>query len=98
MTVKKHRLAVILVNGDFRIHGENCTDITRDERQSDTGAWYIEVASRHEANIECWGDVSSDNYEEGTPQWHEECDTNASIASRFLPCVPKMPFRLEEGP
>lgn len=84
----KHKLAVILVNGDYRIHGDGCKDIPRDAARSDAGAWYIEVATLHEANIDCWGDVSSDNYEEGTKEWHDECDSNATLASRFLPCVP----------
>jgi hypothetical protein len=87
----KHKLGVVLVNGDFRIHGDGCRDIPRDAAQSDGGAWYIEVATFHEANIKCWGDVSTDNYREGTPEWHNECDRNASVASRYLPCVPSMP-------
>jgi hypothetical protein len=87
----KHKLAVILVDGDYRIHGAGCRDIPRDERQSDAGAWYIEVSTIHEANIDCWGDVATDNYDEGTPEWHAECDRDASAASRFLPCVPPMP-------
>lgn len=85
----KFRVAAILINGVFRIHGEGCRDIARDAQQSDGGAWYIEAATRHEVNTECWGDVSSDNYEEGTPAWHAECDKSASIASHFLPCVSK---------
>ena len=85
----KYRLACVLVNGDFRIHGDGCRDIPEDAARSDASAWYIEVASVHEANIECWGDVSSDNYEEGTSEWHADCDNNADLASRFLPCVPK---------
>lgn len=89
MSAKKFRVAVVLVNGDFRIHGEGCQDISRDARRSDAGEWYIEADSRHEVNTDCWGDVSSDNYEEGTPEWHAECDKNASVASHFLPCVPK---------
>lgn len=84
----KHRLAVILVNGDFRIHGAHCSDILRDSAKSDGGVWFMEVASRHEANTECWGDVSGDNHAEGSREWHDACDENASIASRFLPCVP----------
>ena len=92
----KYRLAVILVNGDYRIHGDGCRDIPRDAAKSDAGAWYIEVSSEHEANIECWGDVATDNYEEGTPEWHAECDRDASMASTFLPCVPsEMPDRTE---
>lgn len=85
----KYRVAAILVNGDFRIHGENCMDIRKDEAQSDGGRWYIEATTHHEVNIDCWGDVASDNYEEGTPEWHAECDKNAAMASRFLPCVPE---------
>lgn len=85
----KYRVAAVLVNGDFRIHGDGCRDIARDAAQSEAGAWYIEAATEHEVNIDCWGDVSSDNYRQGTPEWHAECDTNASVASHFLPCVPK---------
>lgn len=92
----KHRLAVILVNGDFRIHRDGCRDVARDASQSDAGAWHIEVASLHEANTECWGDVSSDNYKEGSEEWHNECDLNAATASRFLPCVPDMPLTSKE--
>jgi hypothetical protein len=88
----KHRLAAVLVNGDFRIHAADCRDVPKDAAQSDAGAWHIEAATRHEVNIDCWGDVSSDNYEEGSPEWHAECDKNALIASRFLPCVPAMPY------
>jgi hypothetical protein len=86
-----HKLGAILVNGDFRIHGAHCSDILRDSAQSDAGVWWINVASIHEANIACWGDVSGDNHPEGSPEWHAECDMNAELASRFLPCVPKMP-------
>lgn len=86
--MEKIRLAAILVNGDFRIHRADCADVPRDARRSDAGAWYIEVASRHEANIECWGDVASDNHTEGSREWHNECDLNASLASHYLPCVP----------
>lgn len=85
----KYRVAVVLVNGDFRIHGDGCRDIARDARQSDAGEWYVEASTRHEVNIDCWGDVSSDNYPESTPEWHDECDKNARLASHFLPCVPK---------
>jgi hypothetical protein len=92
----KHKLGVILVNGDFRIHGAHCADIMRDSAKSDGGVWWIEVSSIHEANTECWGDVSGDNYEEGTPEWHAECDKNAAMATRFLPCVPHMPQTTEE--
>jgi hypothetical protein len=87
----KNKLAAILVNGAFRIHGDGCRDIPRDAAQSDAGAWYIEVSTIHEANVKCWGDVSSDNYREHTTEWHNECDKNATLASRFLPCVPAMP-------
>ncbi len=84
----KYRLAVILVNGDFRIHGEDCIDITRDARQSDAGAWYVEAETRHEANIACWGDIATNDHAEGSPEWHAYVDTCADMASRYLPCVP----------
>lgn len=93
----KHKLAVILVNGDFRIHGAGCRDIERDAAKSDGGAWYMEVSSRHEANTECWGEVAADNLEEGTQEWHDECDMNASVASRFLSCVPRSLPEKAEG-
>lgn len=92
---EKYRLAVILVDGDFRIHHESCRDVARDATKSDGGAWHMEVASRHEVNTECWGDVASDNYEEGSLEWHAECDRDAAIASHFLPCVPALPETVE---
>lgn len=93
----KQRLAVILVDGDFRIHGDGCRDIARDAAKSDAGAWYMEVSSLHEVNTECWGDIASDNYETGSREWHDECDRDADMASHFLPCVPSLPSTAEEN-
>lgn len=85
--MSKVRLAVILVDDAYRIHGERCRDILRDERLSDGGTEYIEVTDRHEANVWCWGDIASDNLVEGSPEWHAKCDADAAIASVFLACV-----------
>ena len=85
------KLAAILINGDFRIHAASCVDIMRDSAKSDAGAWFIEATDRHDANMQCWGDVASDNYPEGSPEWHAACDTNASVASRYLPCARDLP-------
>lgn len=84
-----YRVWAVLVSGDFRIHGDGCRDIKRGERKADIPAWPLDVTSRHEVNTDCWGDVSSDSFEQGTKEWHAACDENAALASVFLPCVPE---------
>lgn len=82
----KHRVIVILVKGAFRIHADGCKDIARDTARSNN-YWSVEAADQHEVNLDCWGSVSTDHYELGTPEWHKACDENAAISSSFLPCA-----------
>ncbi len=89
------KIAVISINGDYRIHAAECADVAREVKKSDAGAWTVDVEDRRTLDIECWGDVASDNHEENTPEWLAYIGECASACSKYLPCASALPERKE---
>jgi hypothetical protein len=82
-------MVVTVVNaggGTMRIHAHGCKDIKKDKEETGV-AWTIVAPDRDTIDREVWGDIASDRFPEGSPEWKQECAEDAAIASVYLPCV-----------
>lgn len=73
-------------HGNSRIHSAECRDVEREAKRFHDSPWTFDADTRHDVNLAVWGDVATDETEEGTPEWHSLCDESAAYASVFLPC------------
>lgn len=87
------KLAALTDNqGTVRVHAATCADIKREVKKFRTGDAYTQdFDSRTDFNEFWWGDVATDHYEEGTPEWKQECADNGSMGTAFLPCCSDLP-------
>jgi hypothetical protein len=82
-------ITVTVVNagdGTMRIHAHGCKDIKKD-REGTGVSWTIVAPDRDTIDQEVWGDIASDRFPEGSPEWKQECAEDAATASVYLPCV-----------
>ena len=84
------KLAVISDGGgNFRVHRADCQDVPRETKRwylANGRPWTFEADNTHDVHTTTWGDVASDNFPEGSDEWHTECDVFGLACTRFLPC------------
>lgn len=78
--------------GTTRVHAATCADVKKEVTKFRNGdAYTFDFDNRKDCNEDWWGDVASDNYEYGTPEWEKECRDNAEMAMVYLPCCADLP-------
>jgi hypothetical protein len=86
---------VVVINdarGGYLMHAADCTDVPRVMRQHGLSSHYLwddvtiggTLGDYAEA---AFGDIASDNYEEGTPEWRAETWMCLQPDLRVLPCA-----------
>lgn len=73
-------------HGDERVHDAKCADVKREAKRTGNEPYYLAAATREDAARDWYGEVASDNYEEGTPEWEQHIRDCVAIAMTFLPC------------
>lgn len=85
------KVAVIVHNGEFRVHKNGCGDVAKEAKRYHDTPWIFDAADQHEVNLTCWGDVASDTTESGSQEWAKLCDEYASAETTYLPCAKELP-------
>jgi len=78
--------------GTTRVHAADCADVKREVKKFRNGDAYLgDFNSRKDVNEDWWGDVATDQFEYGTPEWEKECADSAAAATVYLPCCSALP-------
>lgn len=82
-----HKIAIIKDNkGNERVHAAGCADVKREATKFHYDPCFITATTREDVARDWYGDVASDNYEVGTPEWEQEILECMDLAMTFLPC------------
>lgn len=73
---------VAYVGGEYRVHSTSCRDALRE----DEFAFLMFAETDQQAAEELWGDIASDEYEQGSPEWQLLC-REYHRDTRYLPCT-----------
>jgi len=85
-----YKVTVTGPNDPTEIHKPGCKDLDNRRKFHET-TWTVTVSSLRELAIEVWGDVASDELDEGSPEWIAQCEEWLASEYRIMPCAPQMP-------
>ena len=77
--------------GDEKVHAAGCKDVKREAKRTGNEPYFLSAATREAVARDWYGDVASDNHEEGTPEWEQEVMNCMEMAMTFLPCCAALP-------